>query len=146
MASIGAFRLNKDAIAEGEWIEVGADDAKFEIRARGAVSAYRDGLAALREEAARKHNRKARGGETAVTPDRLPPTIDDQCQGMALADHIVLDVRGLDHDDGKPVTVEEYRAMLRDAETYGMLIRFTVEAAIAVQMRHTGQVEKATKN
>lgn len=145
MAHANAFKLNKAAIEEGEWIEIGPEEARFEVRVRGATAAWRDGLAWLRADAARKYNRKARSGMT-VTPSQLPPSLDDQCMGQALADLAVLGVRGFYHSDRTDVTIEEFKEMLRDAESWGMLVQHVMEAVFRLQVQHTGEIETATKN
>jgi len=149
MASLSAFR--RAAVSDGEWITVGPDEAKFEIKSRGFTSLYRDTLSNLRHKAAAKLSRAAiRSGGTLVTPDTLPPSVDDAVQGEALAAHCTLDVRGLEwpaEDDGppRPVTGQEFRDMIQQEE-YRDLLVLALQAAIQVTSNRDADQETAAKN
>jgi hypothetical protein len=133
MADLQAFTMDRDAIRAGEWVPVGTGDDQFEIKTRGFTQAYRDGLNRIRREAARDLNRKLKPGESFYQPDALPPSLDDKCQGQALADHCVLDVRGL-NNGGTPVTVDQFRELIRDPRG-GRVCSFSPSARPAVSVR-----------
>jgi hypothetical protein len=146
MAKLSSLRVNASAIADGEWMEVGPADNRFEIKTRGMTAAYRDGLSALRREAARTANRGLRPGDVPTTPDSLPPSLDDSCQGQALVQFCTLDVRGLDHEEGKPVTAAELKGMLLNREEYPWLIVLALQAAQSVGAVRVTEAEDAAKN
>lgn len=146
MAKLSAFKLNAAAISDGEWITVGVGADTFEIKTRGFTSRYRDALNSLRRDAARKANRGLVPGATPFTPDSLPPTLDDLCQGEALAQYCVLDVRGLQQDDGTPVSIEDFRQMLTDRDSYVSLLVLALNAASSVGQARTEEAQAAAKN
>lgn len=132
MASLTRYRADIARINDGEWITVGQDGDEFEIRTRGFTPRYRDALNQLCRQAAREANRRLQPGQLAYTPDALPPTMFDKCQGQALAEHVTLDVRGLTHDGDRPVTGDELRDMLRDPEQFSGLLVLAIGAAARV--------------
>ncbi len=146
MAKLSAFRLDAAAISDGEWITVGVGGDTFEIRTRGFTARYRDALNALRRDAARKANRGLVPGAIPFSPDNLPPTVDDACQGEALAQHCILDVRGLQQDDGTAVTADDFRAMLTDRDSYVALLVLALNAASSVGQARTEEAQEAAKN
>jgi hypothetical protein len=145
MADVNTYTVDKSAIRGGEWVSVGTPPQDFEIRTRGFTPAYRDGLNSLRRHASRELNRKLRPGDVFYTPDTLPPTVDDQCQGQALADHCVLDVRGLT-SGGEPVTGDQFRDLLREPEGRQGLLILAIGAAATVGNSRQAEREEAEGN
>lgn len=115
MTDLSEFVTDRDVVREGDWITVGRGDKTFEIRTRGMWKGFRDYVAGLRLEAARELNSKLGPTDVRYTPDTLPPSLDDKCQGRAAADRCILGVRGL-MKGGQPVTVEEFKDLLRDPD------------------------------
>lgn len=131
MADLSDFTANMDAVQNGVWISVGTEPSTFRIKTRGVTSEYRDGLNLLRREAAREANRGVAPGGLLVDPDRLPPTLDDRCQGRAIAKYCFLDVEGLTNK-GQPVTADEFSAILMNPEGRSMLLGYAIGAAFRV--------------
>ena len=158
MASLSKFRRDVAAIRGGEWVEVGIFDNVFRILTRGATQEFRDGLSRLRRDAAAELNRHLRPGQDRYTELTLPPTMDDALHGRAIADHCILDVADLNHTDavldgaGKvvepavPVTADEFRAMMRNHEEYGMVISLAYAAIGRVGDKTVAEREAAVGN
>lgn len=146
MASLSALRSNIAVINDGEWIEVNPEDP-FEVRVRGFTPRYRDKLNSLRRDAARKANRGLAPGQMQFSVDALPPTVDDLCQGEALASEVFLDVRGLTHVPGGPaVTADEFRDMLRNAAEFSAVLSLTLVAAMVVHASREEETAAAVGN
>lgn len=145
MADLSSFTMDRDAIRGGDWITVGTGDNQFEIRTRGFTPKYRDELNRMRREKARELNQKIKPGMSFYTPDTLPPTVDDKLQGEALADHCVLDVRGL-NNGGVPVTADQFKALLRDPEGRQGLLILAIGAASQVGATKQAEREEAEGN
>jgi hypothetical protein len=146
MASLVALRSNVSAIQDGDWVPVNPDDP-FDIKVRGFTPRYRDKLNALRREAARKANRGLPPGQMLFSVDALPPTIDDLCQGQALASEVFLDVRGLTHTPGGPaVTADEFRDMLRNSAEFSAVLMLTLNAAMVVHASREDETAAAVGN
>lgn len=145
MADLGNFVMDRDAIRGGDWITVGTGDNTFEIRTRGFTQRYRDELNRARRDKARELNQKIKPGQQFYTPDTLPPSVDDKLQGEALADHCVLDVRGL-NNGGVPLTGDEFRALLRDPEGRQGLLILAIGAASQVGASKQAEREEAEGN
>lgn len=146
MAKLSGFRINASAVERGEWVKVGNGDLEFEIQTRGYHPRYRDALNTLKRDAARRANRGLQVGQIPYTPDSLPPTMDDACQGRALAEHCIIDVRGLTHDDDSPVTADQFREMIQDREQYLILLILAINAAGSVGAVRAEETEAAIKN
>jgi hypothetical protein len=151
MAKLGSFTMDREAIRSGEWIAVGTGEDQFEIKTRGFTQAYRDGLNRIRREAARELNRRLKPGESFYQPDALPPSIDDQCQGQALADHCLLDVRGLYNgkdaeNNPVPLGVEQFKELIRDPEGRQGLLILAIGAASRVGADRLAERETAEGN
>jgi len=122
MAKLSRFTLNRDTVAQGDRIEVGPPGNSFFLTTRGFTPAYRDALHDLARESARRLNADLAPRQIPVTPADLPPSEDDRNQGIALAQHCVLGVEGLEHDDGSPVTVQTLRDMLVSGEHQALMV------------------------
>ncbi len=146
MADLKAFYQSSRAIQDGEWVTVGFDDAnQFRIRLRGFTAKYRDALDTLRRKAARQANRGQRPGDVIYQPDSLPPSLDDKCQGEALAAHCILDVDGLIDKNDQVVSVAQFRDMLVDEE-YRALLVLALNAAFRVGQDMQEDADAAVKN
>ncbi|MFT8483337.1 MAG: hypothetical protein ABF689_10075 [Gluconobacter cerinus] len=145
MAKLSAFSRDRNKVSQGEKIEVGPEGNTFFITTRGFTPAYRDTLYALRSAEARELNRAVRAGANFYTPDSLPPTNDDLCQGKALAQECVLDVDGLEGDDGHNLTADEFRDLLSSGES-PVLISLSMMAAGRVGSDRVEQAKAAEGN
>lgn len=131
MAKLSAFSRDAARVQEGETIEVGPDGDTFLITTRGFTPRYRDALFTLKSEAASRLNRSLQPGATRYTAETLPPSEDDRLQGQAIAEHCVIDVDGLQNDDGSAITVDAFRKLLASGE-HRMLIALAITAASRV--------------
>ena len=143
MAKLSTFIRDPARIAQGETVAVGSADDPFFLLTRGFSAAYRDMLQRLRLQAAREQNRNLQPGQVPTSPDLLPPSVDDRCQAQALIEHCLIDVQGLDHGDGSPVTIDQLRAMLPDNPA---LLSLAIGAAGRVGAQRAEQQEAATGN
>ena len=106
MARLAQFMIDAKAIEDGEWIR--PDEDRFddlEILTRGYTNKYRDVLSRKLQKAAVGFQGKA---------EKVPSAIRDSIVADAVADYLVLDVRNLVGRDGQPVTIDQFRALLRD--------------------------------
>ncbi|WP_317215807.1 hypothetical protein [Gluconobacter sp. GP1] len=145
MAKLSAFSRDRNRVSQGEEIEVGPENNTFFITTRGFTTSYRDTLYALRLEAARDLNRSQRVGAGFYTPESLPPTTDDLCQGKALARECVLGVRGLDGDDGQEVTIDDFKSMLEGGD-FPAIVALSAMAAGRVGSDREDQVKASEGN
>jgi hypothetical protein len=136
MAKLSSFKQDAKAIAEGEWVRVGEEYDDLEIRTRGFTDAYFDAQAARQRRAA-----VGLGGDVSKLPSAIRRSINVDC----LIQHVVLDVRNLTHDDGKPVTHDEFCDLLRDPN-YAELVVACFKAAGKVGQRRTADLEDASGN
>lgn len=142
MAKIGDLRLNTSS--QGEWVLVDGS-ITFEVKVRGTGPEYQDYYNALLRAAARRANRASAPGTPAYSPDDLPPSLADQCTAQAVADKMLVDVRGLEHDDGRPVSVAELREMLVDPD-WKMLASLVLQAGFKVTAGIATEREQAEGN
>jgi hypothetical protein len=136
MAKLSSFRQDSRAIQEGEWVRVGEEYDDLEIRTRGFTDAYFDAQAARQRKAA-----VGFGGDVTKLPSAIRRQINVEC----LIQHVVLDVRNLTHDDGRPVTKEEFYDLLRDPD-YAELVIACFRAASLVGQRRAADLEEAEGN
>lgn len=147
MAVLSKIRVDEQKINNGAWVTVEADGDPFDIRTRGFTPRYRDMLHRLRMEAVRELNKGRQPGAVMASVTTLPPSVDDQCYGRALAEECFLDVRGLKHSEGGPdVTGAEFKALLCDAEGCAALVLLVMDAANRVTNDRAGQVKAAAGN
>ncbi|MBB3264056.1 hypothetical protein FHW79_001671 [Azospirillum sp. OGB3] len=135
MAKLSSFKRDTTAFNDGDWVrpDPGED---FEIRTRGLGDAYADAQAAKQRRAA-----KGFGGDAEKLPVAMKRRINVEC----LIDHALLDVRGLEHDDGRSVSFSEFCDMLRSDE-YPTLVAAAFTAATMVGDAQRADVEDAAGN
>lgn len=141
MATLSKFRLNRQRIIDGDWEDVAVDGEAFRIRTRGLTVRYQDRLHALHMEACKLLNRAVRPGDPTYVPETLPASVRAQNQARALSEECVLAIEDLLHDDGRQVTVEEFREMLCDTLEYPFFLNVALGAALKVH----GRREETTK-
>lgn len=135
MAKLSSFSRNGKAMREGEWINPGPEYGGIEIRTKAPGPAYADARAAKLRRAAR-----IAGGEAKVGQEQRN-AIDVE----ALIEHCLLDVRGLEHDDGRPVTFDEFCKLLQQEE-HAELAILAFTCASQVGQRKADQLEEAEGN
>ncbi len=135
MAKLSSFSRDGRAMREGEWINPGAEYGGLEIKTKAMSAAYADARAARLRRAARMA-----GGEHKIGQDERN-AIDLAC----LIETCLLDVRGLEHDDGSEVTFKEFCELLPKPE-HSELAILAFNCAGQVGQRHADQVEAAEGN
>ncbi|CDG39728.1 MULTISPECIES: hypothetical protein [Asaia] len=145
MAKLSAFSRDAGRVQEGETIEVGPPGNTFLITTRGFTPRYRDALYILKNTVASRLNRALQPGATRYTAESLPPTEDDRAQGQAIAEHCVLDVDGLQNDDGSEIGIDAFRQLLASGE-HPMLIALAISAAAKVGEQRTEDHRDAVGN
>ncbi|OUJ10852.1 hypothetical protein [Acetobacter sp. DsW_063] len=136
MARLTTFTRNATSVAQGAPVVVGPEGDSFTITTRGFTDAYVDRLWALRRTATIRYNTGLSANETPVSPDALPPSIEDGCVAQAMAEKCLIGVDGLDGDDGAPVTIEQFCELIQHRENRPLL---------ALAMQAAGSVGRATK-
>lgn len=105
MASLKTLKKNLTAINDGEWVSVTLDSGDtIKVKSRGFTDAYRNAQTRRHEKAKKSHPNGS-----------LPVELRRAINCDLLAQHVFLDIEGLD-DDGRPVTAEEVKAILRDPQ------------------------------
>lgn len=147
MANLNSILLDADRIKGGAWVTIHTGDGdSFEIRTRGYTPKFKDTLAELKLAKVRALNKGTEPGEWIITPDTLPPSVDDECIGKALAAECFMDVRGLTHADERAVTADEFKALLVDPVRGAAIIRLTHQAAGSVAVAREGEIADAVGN
>lgn len=136
MAKLSAFRVNSKAVTEGEWVRIGDEYDDLEIKTRGRTDQYHDATARRQRKAAAGF-----GGDVTKLPLAIRREINVEC----LIEFVVLDVRNLLDDAGEPVTLDQFRALLRDPD-YKELVEACYIAAEMVGQRRAAEAEEARGN
>ena len=106
MAKLSQFKRNTKAFTEGTWKrpDPGSD---LEILSRGYTDTYYDAQASKQRAAAKGFN-----GDTEKLPVAIKRRINIDC----LIAHVLVDVRGLEGEDGKPVSFATFCDLIRDPD------------------------------
>ena len=137
MAKLSTFRTDTRAVNDGAFVRV--DEAQFgdlEIKTRGFTDAFVDAQNARLTKAALSHD-----GDQS----RIPNAERRAINAGLLRDHLVLDVRNLEGDDGLPVTREAFLDLL-DQPEYGRLMGACWRAAAKINARGAEQAAEAVGN
>jgi len=147
MAKLSAIMLNTDRIKGGTWITVHTNETdSFELHTRGFTPAFRDELARLKAEASRELNRGMDPGKRIITPDTLPPSADDLCHAKAIIAHCLLGIRGLSHEDGRAVTLDEFTALMLNPIEGEFAMRLALDAVRSVAQVREQETQAAVGN
>ena len=136
MAKLSDLTISMHAIQDGEWVRV--DEAEFgdlEILARGFSDEFIDAQRASEARLLRKY-----GTVTAI-----PNAVQRVANAELLRGYLIVDVRNLEHDDGTPVTVQEFHAML-DHPKYTRLSDASWRAARRNTVQIADELEIAVGN
>ena len=144
MAKISSFTRNAAAIAEGTPVTVGVTD-QFVIVTKGMTADYADRLWALRRAAAIRYNTGLSATDVPVDPNNLPPSMDDACQAQALSEKCLIDVQGLENDDGTPIDIATFKEMITHRENRALLA-LALQAAASVGRATKEQLQAAEGN
>lgn len=135
MARLNATRRNPDVFRDGEWIEL--DDPEFEgaaIRTRGFTDEYTDARNRATRAATRRHG------------DDIPAAVSRNIVIDAFLGHSLVDVRGFEDDDGRPITLDDFKAALRDQPAQIGLYIAVITAAAKAGERRAEEVKAAAGN
>ena len=135
MAKLSSFTRNAVAMREGEWINPGAEYGGLEIKSKAMGAAYSDMRAGEIRRLARRP-----GGEAKIGAEERN-VIDIE----ALNKTCLLDIRGLEHDDGSPVTIAEFKKMILKPE-YQELAVIAFQCAGQVGQTNAALIEEAEGN
>lgn len=136
MAKLRSFTVDHRSAEAGEWIRPGDEFDDLTLKVRGFSDRYYDDHAQRLRRAARPF-----GGDVAKVPSAIARSIRNDC----LIDHVLLDVRNLEGDDGAPVTVDQLRELLR-APGHNDLSVAVIRAAGMVGRGLAADVEEAAGN
>lgn len=108
------------AAANGLWRGPWPEYGELEVKARPFTEAYQADLARSQAELVRQARQDGRlkGREGW---DDLPLDVRLAHSRSMLLDRLVADVRGVEEDEGKPLTVDRFRELAKDVETWGPL-------------------------
>lgn len=137
MAKLSEFRSDTRAINDGIWIH--PDKARYpdlEILTRGFSDEYIDAQQIRLAAAAEKQD---------GLQSRIPNAERRQINAALLRDFLVLDVRGLENDDGTAVSRDDFLAAL-DKPEYSKLQQACFAAAARVTSRSAEQIKGAAGN
>ncbi|KAA8387768.1 hypothetical protein FKW31_03780 [Acetobacter sp. DmW_136] len=144
MAKLSSFTRNATAIAEGTPVTVGVTD-QFIIVTKGMTADYADRLWALRRAAVIRYNTGLSVTDVPVTESTLPPSMDDVCQAQALSEKCLIDVQGLENDDGSPIDIATFNEMITHRENRALL-GLALQAAASVGRATKEQLKAAEGN
>ena len=136
MAKLSTFSRNAKAMKEGDWVNPGAEYGGIEIKTKAMNSEYAD----ARANALRLAAREFFGNEAKIGSEKRNK-IDIQ----ALIDNCLLDIRGLEHADGRPVSIDEFNQMILEPQ-YGELAIIAFQCAGQVGRVNANMVEEAEGN
>lgn len=103
---VGSFRRDAKAMRDGEWVSPGPEFGEVEILTRAMLPAYFDAVNAKTAREARRV-----GGEAKIGQAFRNKVIVD-----CLIEHCLMDIRGLENDDGSPVSFEQFCDMIQQEE------------------------------
>jgi hypothetical protein len=122
MAKLSKFTINSKALLDGEWVSPGEEYDDLMLYLRGFTDAYAD----ARNTRMRKVAMAFGGREDRIPTERSRDILVD-----CLDKFVVLDVKNLQHDDGKDVTRDEFIGLLRTPAGAELLVA-TINAASRV--------------
>ena len=132
---VGSFRRDARAMRDGEWVSPGPEFGEVEIKTRAMLPAYYDKLAALTAREARRV-----GGENKIGMEFRNRSIV-----ACLVEFCLQDIRGLEHDNGEPVTFEQFVEMIGQ-EDYSELATMAIVATAQVGRSRDDELSDAVGN
>lgn len=137
-------RLKRYEAPEGEWTTLESEGESFDIRIRPLNPEYHDREHDLRRAEARRLTRQKSGGQI-VTSDDLPPSAINRAMAEAVIDTILVDVVGLEHEDGTAMSLSEFKDLLRD-DAYNHVVGVIWTAAGKLAAKNRDAVKAAEGN
>lgn len=136
MASLSSFKVNSKAIQTGAWVRAGDEFGNLELHVRGITDSYTNAIGASMRRAARPYS-----NNTTKIPAEVMRKLVIDC----IDEHVLLDVRHLEDDEGKPITIDAFRVLLRDPN-YPDLVEAVSRAAAQVGVVADEGAEADAKN
>lgn len=136
MTKLSNFRVDPKALREGEWQPLGEEFGTIEVLTRGLTDKYEDARSARQRLAA-----KAYGGDAEKLKVAVRKRINTEC----LVEFCLMDVRGVDDDDGSPLSIEKFGQMLVSGE-YPDVLQACFQAAQRVGKQTAEDLEDAVGN
>lgn len=136
MARLSSFRVDSKAIEDGQWISPGSEFDDLEIKTRGVTDQYNDARNAKMRRAAIRF-----GGDITKVPSAISRGITVDC----LIEFLLLDVRNIVDDEGKPISFGPFCDMLHLPD-YIDLVVACLKAAAIVGLSKANEIEDAKKN
>lgn len=134
MAKLSEFRIDTRAMQDGEWVSV-PEFGDLEILARGATDAFLDAQRALEGRYARQYGSR----------EAIPNAVSRAINAQLLEEHLIMDVRNLEDDEGQPVPVKRFCTLLRDPG-YTRLATAAWTAVSRVSTRIQDELDTASGN
>lgn len=135
MLKLSTFARDPAAMTEGVWIAPDErNHPELELRVKARESGYFDALSIEYRALVRREREEGRL-KSRQGLDDLPVSLVQGVEDRLLLSRLVLDVRGVEGEDGKPLTIAAYRE-LAVQEVYRPLLDMAREAvAIATERR-----------
>ncbi len=108
MAKLSNFKINSNAVRNGEWVRVGEEFHDLEIQTRGYTDQFTDARAARMRDAARR----LCAGDVTRLPAAEFRAINIEC----IIEFCLQDVRNLVDDADAPIGFADFCALLRQAD------------------------------
>lgn len=136
MAKLSQLRTNTAALNDGEWMLLGLEFDDVEVKVRGQTNAFIDAQNRRLQRAARSY-----GGEVG----RIPIAVLRKHNADLLIEHLLLDVRNLTDDAGKPIGIDQFRELLQQPE-YAEIVVACYVASRAVGKVREEETEEVKGN
>lgn len=136
MPSLKEFRTDQRAIRDGTWERVNEAYGELDILVRGYTDGFHDARTARMVDAALPY-----GGDQ----QRIPNGQQRLINASLMEEFLIIGVRNLVDDDGRPVELEEFHKLLYMPD-YAKLSKMCWDAAARVTNRTISQIEAAAKN
>lgn len=122
---MSAHKIDNSRLAAGEWVELADEFEGAAIKTHGLTDSYFDAIGRGMQRAARGF-----GGDLS----KVPTSVRRAVNVKALCDTLV-DVRGFVDDDGKPLSLDAFKAMLADRDYLAVLEAVTSATSSAGRVK-----------
>jgi hypothetical protein len=136
MPKLNAFRTSPRLLRDGDWVDLGDDFDGLRLKVRGQGHAYFDARARAIARAAQSFA----GDTSRIAEDEM-----DRIAGAAAADHLLIDVDGLQDAEGAAITVDAYRGLMLQPE-YAPLVAAVLVASDRLARRARAEAQAAAGN
>lgn len=130
-----SFKRDARAMRDGEWVSPGPEFGEIEIKTKAMLPSYYDAMNAKTAREARRA-----GGEAKIGQAFRNKVIVD-----CMIEHCLMDIRGLEHDDGTPVLFAEFCEMIQD-ESFSELATMAIQATAQVGRSREDELVAAVGN